>query len=412
MNQPVATFPKSVQPGIPKLGHAPSEWTRYKIGELFDVVSRPVTMEDDVEYNLVTVKRNRGGIAFRERTCGKNIAVKSQFIIREGDFLISKRQIVHGACGIVSREFDGSIVSNEYAVLRPKSMLLIEYLGYLVHSVYMQQTFFHASIGVHVEKLIFKLNDWFKWSIHLPPREEQQEVIDAVSATEDKVDILRAQRLELEKFKKEFVRKIFSQEIRFKQTDREPFPDWQIRKLADIGRFYKGKGISKDDVKVNGVTPCIRYGEIYTHYNERIFDVVSSTDISPRDLFMSKAGDVIIPASGEDRMDMARACCVEKDNVALGGDINVLRSSERGAFLSYYLNNARKGEIAKLCQGISVVHLYASQLKKVTVEIPTLAEQERIVSALTKLDVKIRSLSDQIVHMEAFKKGLLQKLFV
>lgn len=170
------TFPKSVQPGIPKLGSTPKGWKRYRIGDLFDVVSRPTDLHDDREYDLVTVKRSRGGIERRSHLLGRQISVKSQFLLEEGDFLISKRQIVHGACAVVSAEFSGSIVSNEYSVLRPRPVLNLNYLRYLVHSIYLQQTFFHSSVGVHVEKMIFRLEDWFKWPIHLPPVAEQEKL--------------------------------------------------------------------------------------------------------------------------------------------------------------------------------------------------------------------------------------------
>ena len=109
---------------------------------------------------------------------------------------------------------------------------------------------------------------------------------------------------------------------------------------------------------------------------------------------------------------MARACCVEVAGVALGGDINILRSHISGVFLAYYLNNARKKEIAVLGQGNSVVHLYPTQLKTLTVEIPADEEQDRIASTLSALDAKIDAVSAQVIQMEAFKKGLLQRLFV
>ena len=128
------TFPKSVQPGIPKLGELKPGWKRVKIGELFRVVNRPCQLSDSETYRLVTVKRSRGGIESRGDLMGSEIAVKSQFFIEDGDFLISKRQIVHGACAIVSAEFAGSIVSNEYAVLRCKPLLDLDFLRHLQDS--------------------------------------------------------------------------------------------------------------------------------------------------------------------------------------------------------------------------------------------------------------------------------------
>ncbi|MDU9586336.1 hypothetical protein OCN72_23290, partial [Escherichia coli] len=61
------------------------------------IEARKAYIQDNQEYDLVTVKRSRGGVIRREHLKGKDISVKSQFYIKEGDFLISKRQIVHGA---------------------------------------------------------------------------------------------------------------------------------------------------------------------------------------------------------------------------------------------------------------------------------------------------------------------------
>ena len=49
-------------------------------------------------------------------------------------------------------ELDGAIVSNEYLVCHATDDLLQAYLEWLSHTIYFQQTCFHGSIGVHVEK--------------------------------------------------------------------------------------------------------------------------------------------------------------------------------------------------------------------------------------------------------------------
>lgn len=186
---------------------------------------------------------------------------------------------------------------------------------------------------------------------------------------------------------------------------------WKEYKLGDIAQFYKGKGISKNNVTENGTIPCIRYGELYTHYKEVINEVTSYTDLSIDDLFMSKANDIIIPSSGETKEDIATASCVLRNNVALGGDINVIRTSNNGVFLSYYLNNAKKHDIAKIAQGISIIHLYNEQLRNLSIEIPNLEEQQEIAECLSSIDSYISSVSGKVEQLKAHKKSLLQKLF-
>jgi type I restriction enzyme S subunit len=74
--------------------------------------------------------------------------------------------------------------------------------------------------------------------------------------------------------------------------------------LEKIGAFLKGKGISKADIVEDGFTPCIRYGELYTHYGEVISKVISATNLEIENLILSKANDVLIPASGETQIDI------------------------------------------------------------------------------------------------------------
>ena len=121
---------------------------------------------------------------------------------------------------------------------------------------------------------------------------------------------------------------------------------------------------------------------------------------------------MIIPASGETQLDIATASCVLRSGIALGGDLNIIKSNTNGVFMSYYLNNARKKEIASLAQGISVVHLYASQLKTLTIALPTKTEQQKIATFLSAIDKAIEKVGKQVEETQQFKKGLLQKMCV
>ena len=172
--------------------------------------------------------------------------------------------------------------------------------------------------------------------------------------------------------------------------------------------MYKGTGISKDQLSDDG-EPCILYGELYTKYkSETIGEVISKTNIDNTKLVRSKANDVIIPCSGETAEDIATARCVLNGNILLGGDLNIIRlHGYDGAFMSYQLNGRRKYDIAKVAQGVSVVHLYGEHLKGVKTINPCLEEQKEIAKLLSLLDERIATQNKIIEDLKKLKSAII-----
>ena len=187
--------------------------------------------------------------------------------------------------------------------------------------------------------------------------------------------------------------------------------EWKEERLADIADLYKGTGISKDQLSDDG-EPCILYGELYTKYkSETIREVISKTNIDNTKLVRSKANDVIIPCSGETAEDIATARCVLNGNILLGGDLNIIRlHGYDGAFMSYQLNGRRKYDIAKVAQGVSVVHLYGEHLKGVKTINPCLEEQKKIGKLLSLLDERIATQNKIIDKLQSLIKGIAQNI--
>ena len=186
--------------------------------------------------------------------------------------------------------------------------------------------------------------------------------------------------------------------------------EWDKCELGDIADITKGAGISKEQRSSEG-TPCILYGELYTTYSTEIIDeVVSRTQLPADGLVKSKANDVIIPASGETAIDISTARCVTKSNVFLGGDLNIIRlKGQDGRFFSYQLNGVRKKDIAKIAQGVSIVHLHGGDLKQIKVNYPSQLEQEKISALLSLIDQRISIQNKVIEKYESLIKALIDK---
>ena len=188
--------------------------------------------------------------------------------------------------------------------------------------------------------------------------------------------------------------------------------EWEKSKLGDIATLTKGSGISKDQRSTTGA-PCILYGELYTTYKSEVIDyVVSKTDISDKNLVRSCANDIIIPSSGETAIDISTARCVLSPDVLLGGDLNIIRLKDGdGRFFSYQLNGVRKHDIAKIAQGVSVVHLYGESIKGLTVSFPSNKEQQKISTLLSLIDERIATQSKLIEDLKKLKSAIVEKVF-
>ena len=188
--------------------------------------------------------------------------------------------------------------------------------------------------------------------------------------------------------------------------------EWEKSLLGQIADITKGSGISKEQLSNQG-TPCILYGELYTKYKSEIInEVYSKTTLNPSSLVKSQANDVIIPCSGETAIDISTARCVPYNNILLGGDLNIIQlKSQDGGFFAYQLNGVRKYDIARIAQGVSVVHLYGENLKRIKVCYPTVEEQRKITSLLSLIDERISTQNKIIEDLKNLKSALLDLLF-
>lgn len=188
--------------------------------------------------------------------------------------------------------------------------------------------------------------------------------------------------------------------------------EWETTKLGEISNFHKGKALSKSQIKENGKTKCIHYGELFTKYSEVITEIKSRTDLNAN-IFLSKANDILMPTSDVTPRGLATASCINEDGVILGGDILVIRVPDsllNGVFFSYLIS-INKDKVLQLVTGSTVYHLYGSDMAKFDFKLPKdIKEQNAIAKILSDMDAEIEALEIQLQKTQNLKQGMMQEL--
>ena len=403
---------KAVEKLVPELRFSgfKNQWISERLNNVLVLKSRPFKMDDESEYSLVTVKRRYGGVVSRGIFKGKEIKVKSQFKLEENDFIISKRQISHNACGIVPKDLEGSIVSNEYSVFKPKLNLNIIYFNYFCHLPKISHSFFLSSIGVHIEKMLFRVDDWLKWRFCFPTTPEQQKIAAFLSAVDKKIEKLTRKKELLELYKKGGMQKIFSREIRFKDDDGKDFPDWREKRLGDIGAFIAGVGFPEKEQGGSLGIPVYKVSDMNLKGNEFFMTTSNNyvTDnqikkinfkpILKESIVFAKVGAAIFL----ERKRVANKFLIDNNMMAFSPNGNIL-------FFKFVFETIR---LSKFAQVGALPSYNASGLATIKVKIPIDIEQEKIVSFLININKKIEAVQVQLTKTQTFKKSLLQKMFV
>lgn len=149
--------------------------------------------------------------------------------------------------------------------------------------------------------------------------------------------------------------------LRFKSFNDE----WSLSTIGALGDFYYGKSAPKWSITEDVGIPCIRYGELYTKFNNVVNEIYSYTSMPKEKLRFSKGGEILIPRVGEDPLDFAKCVYLPQKDIAIGEMISVYNTKENPLFLTYYFNTKMKYEFAKRVEGASVSNLYYSYLEDI-----------------------------------------------
>lgn len=253
----------------------------------------------------------------------------------------------------------------------------------------------------------FTTKDLKSAKFNIPSLPEQQKIASFLTSVDERLTLLAQQKEKLELYKKGVMQQIFSQKLRFKDEKGNTYPDWEEKKLGEIGEIITGKTPSTNDKdlwngNVDFITPTdIIEGSKYQHI------VVRKVKETPKMKILPKGAIVYTCIASIGKMSLTVNPAITNQQIN-----SILPLKKYNNEFVYYslLNLTPKIKATQANTTLPIIN--KTDFSKFKIGIPCLEEQQKIASFLSAIDIQIEGVSKKIAQTKMFKKGLLQQMFV
>ena len=257
-----------------------------------------------------------------------------------------------------------------------------------------------------------------------PCEEEQLKITDFLFSVDEVITISEKEVANLETQKKAVMKKIFSQEVRFKNADGGDFSEWEEHHFENVFDCLNNNTFSRDMLNYTaGPALNIHYGDILVKYGE-VCDVRSdkipfvSEGINVSKYACLRDGDIIIADTAEDEAvgKAVEIIGVGQSTVISGLHTIVCRPKQAYSprFLGYYMNSSEfHDQLKPLMQGVKVTSIGKKAISTISIICPSSLEEQRLIADfLSDFDEAIAAAKKELELWKELKKGLLQQMFV
>jgi len=222
------------------------------IGDFLHRIKRPVELIASDQYKLVTIKLKHNGVVLRHHKLGSEIKSK-MFEVKEGDFILSGIDARNGAFGIVPKDLDGAIVTNDFWYFDiDESIVDKHFFLELTTTLWFDEICRKGSDGT-TQRIRLQKNKFFNQEIFLPELDEQREFIEIFKRQKNvngdlSIELIQQQTL-LKKLRQQILQEAIEGKLtadwREQNPDVEPASELLARIKAEKEQLIKDKKIKK-----------------------------------------------------------------------------------------------------------------------------------------------------------------------
>ena len=326
----------------------------------------------------------------------------------EGKYSLIGRQ---GAlCGNVTLAINKFHATEHAVVVSPSEGVSTDWLFYALGKLNLNQyATGQAQPGLSIENL-----EKVELSIS-DSEKEQQKIADFLSAVDEKITALTAQKTALTQYKQGMMQRIFAQTLRFKDDNGADYPDWEKKALGEISLFITNGLALEQNQEQSGykVTRIETISDKKINLN-KVGYVETEQDISDYKLYV---GDILL-SNINSISHIGKVVYVDDDYDLYHGmnllRISIMKEKHDSKFVFFQLSTPHmKQEFeTKANKAVNQASINQTEIKKLILQVPSLAEQTKVAQFLTECDDKINAVDAQIQSAQQWKQGLLQQMFV
>ena len=324
----------------------------------------------------------------------------------KGDLVFNMMRAWQGAVG--SAKSTG-LVSPAYIVASPNEQIDPTFMDYYVHTRAVINRFNRLSYGALDFRKRLYWDSFVTIEVNIPVIEEQQKIADFLSSVDDVIAASEEEVANLETQKKAVMKKIFSQEVRFKRDDGSDFPEWEKAKLRDVCIDFIVPMRDKPK-EFDGDIPWCRIEDIEEKYftTSHSGQFVSEKIIKDMNLKIHPVGTVICSCSASLGTYAIATQPLITNQTFIGLVCSDLIYNE---YLLYYMMTQTE-QLKKEAGGTTILYVSRDKFEEHRVMIPCLEEQHLIADFLSSFDEAIAAAKKELALWKELKKGLLQQMFV
>jgi type I restriction enzyme S subunit len=333
-------------------------------------------------------------------------SIESYKVVQIGDFIISLRSFQGG---IEYSNYKG-ICSPAYIILRNRiEMDKSFYKFYFKTERYIKHLNKNLE-GIRDGKMI-SYKYFSEILLPNPTIDEQTKINIFLTSVDKKLQALKKKKNLLEQYKKGVMQKIFSQELRFKDENGNDYPDWERKKLGNLGECFIGLTYSPNDVVESNGTLVLRSSNVQNGRLAFEDNVFVDTVISEKNYV--KENDILICARNGSRSLIGKCALISKENegYAFGAFMSIYRSNCNRFIYHLFQTDLFFSQINEHL-GATINQVTTKSLNTFSFNFPCEEEQEKVATFLSLIDDKISRTQAQLELTQQYKKGLLQNMFV